>query len=173
MRLQTSQRGFTLIKSYEGICDGDPTTVNLDPYLDPLKIWTIGWGHAIRHGGRMLKGELDRALAKSLFPVGITMAQAAELLVDDVAPFEIYVRSVVPWLNQNQFDALVCFTFNVGLGNFETSTLFKNLKIVDLPRAANQFLVWNKGHDEHGNLIVLDGLTKRRAAERALFLEPA
>lgn len=169
-RKTPSPQCFKLIKSFEGICDGDPTTVNLDPYLDPLKIWTIGWGHAIRHNGRFLKGAADAALARSLFPVGITVAQAESLLVEDASPVAIYLSAVFPELSQNEFDALVCFVFNVGLGNFESSTLFRMLKAEDTPGAAGQFGRWIYGADPHGNKIVLPGLVTRRAAERALFL---
>ena len=112
----------------------------------------------------MLKGELDRALAKSLFPVGITMAQAAELLVDDVAPFEIYVRSVFPWLNQNQFDALVSLAYNIGVGAFVNSTLLRLLNTGDTQAASAQFAHWI-----YSNGQKLDGLAARRAAEAELF----
>ena len=166
----TSPAGITLIKSFEGICDGDPTTVNLDPYLDPLKIWSIGWGHAIRYQGDFVRGEIHRALARSLFPNGLTINQCESLLINDLGPVEIYLGGVFPALNQNQFDALASFCFNAGLGNFETSTMFAMLKRGAFEIVADEFLRWNKGHDDHGKLVVLDGLTKRRAAERALFL---
>lgn len=166
-RKTPSDRCFKLIKSFEGICDGDPTTVNLDPYLDPVKIWTIGWGHAIRHNGRFLKGAADAALARSLFPGGITFAQAESLLVDDASPVAIYLAATLPDLNQNEFDALVSFVFNAGLGNFETSTLFKMLKAGDKPGAAGQFGRWIYSDGKK-----LPGLVTRRAAERDLFLTP-
>ena len=172
LRKRLSPIGLALIKSFEGICDGDPTTVNLDPYLDPVGIWSIGWGHAIRLNGRFLKGAADAALAKSLFPSGITFPEAEILLVEDVAPVAIYLNGVFPWLNQNQFDALVAFAFNVGLGEFENSTLFKKLKVGDIAGAAAQFKRWIHGTDEHGSRIVLPGLITRQAAQCALFLTP-
>jgi lysozyme len=165
-RTLPSPNCFDLIKRYEGICDGDPTTVNLDPYMDPVGIWTIGWGHALRGRGAYLKGEADRALAFARFPGGITLAQAEDLLKADVAVFGIYLNGVFPALNQNQFDALVSFTFNEGLGNFEASTLFKLLKVGDFTAAADQFGRWI--YSEHK---VLPGLITRRAAERDLFLK--
>ena len=73
-----------LIKSFEGIPDGDPSTVNLDPYLDPIGIWTIGWGHAISNGNAFLRGPANRAFAKSLYPGGLTQEQAEALLRSDL-----------------------------------------------------------------------------------------
>lgn len=171
LKRHTSPTGLALLKSFEGIGDGNPATVNLDPYLDPCQIWTIGWGHALRHGSRLLKGAADRALALALFPAGITLAQAGDLLVNDVAPCEIYLRAVFPSLTQNQFDALVSFCFNIGLGAFERSTMFVLLKRQRMLNAAEQFRCWNKGHDAAGHLIEIDGLERRRASERALFLQ--
>ena len=171
-RKTPSAKCFKLVKSFEGICDGDPTTVNLDPYLDPLKIWTIAWGHALRLNGRFLKGAADAALAKSLFPNGITFAQAEALIAEDVQPVAIYLNGVLPALTQNEFDALVRFIFNAGLGNFESSTLFKKIKAGDKAGAAAEFGRWIYGTDPHGVKIVLPGLVTRRAAERDLFLTP-
>ena len=172
-RKTPSTRCLTLIKRFEGICDGDPTTVNLDPYLDPLGIWSIVWGHAIRLNGRFLRGRKDAALAKSLFPVGLTLAEGEIVLAEDIAPVVIYLNAVFPWLTQNQFDALVSFVFNIGIGNFENSTLFIKLKAHDIDGAGREFLRWIYGHDETGKKIVLPGLKNlRRPAERALFLSP-
>lgn len=170
LKKHVSPAGLALIKRFEGICDGDPTTVNLDPYLDPVGIWSIGWGHAIRLNGRFLKGAADAALAKSLFPSGITLTEAETLLAEDVAPVAIYLNAVFPQLTQNQFDALVAFAFNVGLGKFENSTLFRKLKAGDIAGAAAEFKRWIHGTDEHGNKIVLPGLVTRREAECDLFL---
>lgn len=170
LKKHISPAGLALIKSFEGICDGDPTTVNLDPYLDPVGIWSIGWGHAIRLNGRFLKGAADAALAKSLFPSGIALAEAEALLTEDVATVEIYLNAVFPWLTQNQFDALVAFAFNIGLGKFENSTLFRKLKAGDISGAAAEFGRWIHGTDKRGNKIVLPGLVTRRAEERKRFL---
>lgn len=169
-RKTPSARCLALIKSFEGICDGDPTTVNLDPYLDPVKIWTIGWGHAIRHNGRFLRGAADAALAKSLFPAGITLVEAETLLGDDVAPEAIYLNAVLPALTQNRFDALVSFAFNAGLGNFENSTLLKKIRTADMAGAGREFGRWIYATDDAGVKVVLAGLVRRRAAERDLFL---
>jgi lysozyme len=165
------QEGIELIKSFEGIPDGDPGTTGLDPYLDPLDIWTIGWGHAISGAdGAHLRGRANRALAFSMFPGGITMAQAEALLRGDlVARTAATLRLVKVDLDDGQFGAIMSFVFNCGLGNFGGSTLLKRLNEGNFAAAAEQFLVWNKGRKD-GQLVELAGLTRRRRAERALFL---
>ena len=155
-----------LVKSYEGILDGNPATVNIDPYLDPVQIWTIGWGHAIRYDRRFLRGEADRAQAKSLYPSGISRDQAVAMLHGDLVDAGRDVLSVIRVnLNDNQFGALTSFTFNVGLGNLKISTLLKKLNANDYVGASYEFPRWNKADKK-----VLPGLVRRREAERKLFL---
>ena len=160
-----------LIKSFEGIPDGDPRTVNIDPYLDPVGIWTIGWGHAIpAPGGGWLRGAANAAVARSLYPGGITKAQAELLLRGDLVDTGRDVERLVKVdLDDEQFGALVSFTFNLGAGSLGQSTLLKKLNAGDVAAAADQFLAWNKGR-VNGQLVVLPGLARRRTAERALFL---
>jgi GH24 family phage-related lysozyme (muramidase) len=161
-----------LIKSFEGIEDGDPSTVNLDAYLDPVGIWTIGWGHAIRNpqGAGWLKGAENQATARALYPGGITRAQAQALLEADALDTARDVLSAVQVdLDDGQYGALIAFTFNLGIGNLRSSTLLKKLNAGDYAGAAEQFLVWNKGR-VNGVLQPLAGLTRRRTAERAMFV---
>lgn len=159
-----------LIKSFEGIPDGDPSTVNLDAYLDPLDIWTIGWGHAVVHEGKHLKGAATKAIARQLYPGGITRDQAEALLRADLLDRSPGVlRLVKVALDDGQFGALMSFAFNCGLGNLGASTLLRLLNAGQYAAAADQFLVWNKGR-KNGVLVELAGLTRRRRAERALFL---
>ena len=163
-----NQATVTLVRSFEGIPDGDPSTVNIDPYLDPVNIWTIGWGHAIRYQNRFLKGEADHVLVKSLYPDGITLDQAVALLQADLANAGRDVLSVVGVpLNDNRFGALTSFTFNLGVGNLASSTLLKKLNVQDYAGAADEFPRWVRSNGQ-----VLPGLVKRRAAERELFLKP-
>ena len=159
-----------LIKSFEGLPDGDPSTVNLDAYLCPAGIWTIGWGHAIMDGGVQLKGAANLARARQLYPGGITRAQAQTLLKADLIPRAAAVSSLLHLpVNSRQFGALVALVFNIGAANLGASTLLRKLNAGDVAGAADQFLVWNKAR-VNGVLQELPGLTRRRRSERALFL---
>ncbi|MBI5721980.1 MAG: lysozyme [Burkholderiales bacterium] len=164
------QEAVELIKSFEGIVDGDPRTVNLDAYLDPVGIWTIGWGHAVRFRGQFLRGAGNRGIARALYPGGITRAQAEALLRGDLVDYASNVLALVKVpLGDGAFGALVSFAFNVGVGALAQSTLLRKLNARDSAGAADQFLVWNKGR-KNGVLVELPGLTRRRRAERAMFL---
>ncbi len=162
-----------LVKSFEGIPDGDPTTVKIDAYLDPVGIRTIGWGHAIADGsGKWLRGPENKAAARALYPGGITLEQAETLLKADLIDTARDVQSVVSRpLTDNQFGALVSFTFNLGLGNLRQSTLLRKLNAADFTGGINEFAKWNKG-TVNGVKKELPGLTRRRAAEMALFETP-
>lgn len=164
------QEGIELIKSFEGIPDGDPSSVNLDAYLDPVGIWTIGWGHAITYQGVFLRGPQNKGIARALYPGGITIEQAEMLLRGELVNFarDVLRLAKVP-LDDGQFAALVSFAFNCGSGNLASSTLLRKLNQGDYAGAADQFLVWNKAR-KNGVLVELPGLTRRRRAERALFL---
>lgn len=172
-----AQRDLTpaikLIKRFEGILDGDPTTVNLDPYLCPAGYWTIGWGHVVRDTkGKMLKGAGAEAKAKAIYPHGITLEEAHSLLVHDVT----YVVRDLAWvlplradalMNNNQFCALVSFVFNIGIGAFEKSTLLKRLRDGDFADVHRQLMRWTRGGGK-----VLAGLKRRREAEAKLWNTP-
>jgi lysozyme len=157
--------GLELVKSFEGIPDGDPTTVKIDPYLDPVGIWTIGWGHAITLGGQFLRGKENRKAARDLYPGGITLEQAEQLLRADLLDTcrDVAALVKVP-VTDNQFAALVSFAFNCGCGNLAKSTLLKKLNQRDYTGAAAEFPRWNKSNGK-----VLAGLTRRREAEAELF----
>lgn len=145
--MNINEAGLDLIKSFEGY--------KLTGYLCPSGIPTIGYGHT---------GTTD---GKSVY-VGmkITQAKANKLLKDDLEKFEKTVSKYVTVpITSDMFSALVSFTYNVGAGNLQKSTLLKKLNAYDYIGAANQFDVWNKA-----NGVVLAGLTKRRAAEKKLFL---
>jgi lysozyme len=159
--------GIDLVKRFEGVADGDPTTVNLDPYMDPVGIWTVGWGHAIRWNGRFLRGTGDRATAAALYVGGISQEQADTLLLADLLDTCRDVELVLKGekVTDGQFAALVSFAFNCGVGALKRSTLLKRVFAGRFAEAADQFLLWDKAGG-----AVLPGLTRRRQAERKLFL---
>jgi lysozyme len=162
---QISSEGIDLVKAFEGLPDGDPSTVNLDPYMDPIGIWSAGFGHAIFVDYRPLRGPADRARAKALYPNGLTRQEAELLLIADLVDTEraVHAQVAVP-LDQHQFDALVSFTFNLGSGNLSKSTLLRKLNAQAYEHAANEFPRWNRAGGK-----VLKGLTRRRKAEQRMF----
>ncbi len=135
--MKTSEKGIALIKSFEGC--------HLTAYLCPAGVWTIGYGHT----AGVKEGQV------------ITQAQADNFLKEDLAKHEKYVTATGLSLNQNQFDALVSFTYNCGNGNLKT--LIANRTLAEIAEA---ILLYNKSKGK-----VLDGLVKRRKAEQTLFLE--
>lgn len=143
----TGQKGLDLIKQFEGL--------RLKAYDDGVGVWTIGYG-TIRYpnGVRVKSGDT------------CTKEQAEQYLKTDLDSFEnvINTKVKVP-LTQNQFDALACFVYNVGATNFSNSTLLRKLNAKDYSGAADQLLRWNKAGGK-----VMNGLTRRREAERKLFL---
>ncbi|RRV49596.1 lysozyme [Pseudomonas sp. p106] len=143
--MRTSQRGLCLIKSFEGL--------RLQAYQDAVGVWTIGYG-------------TTRGVSAG---ISITNEQAERMLLNDVQRFEPEVeRLITAPLSQNQWDALISFTYNLGAANLESSTLRRLLNAGDYAGAAEQFPRWNKAGGK-----VLPGLVRRRAAERELFLEAA
>ncbi len=144
-----SARGLRLIQSFEGF--------SAEPYQDPVGVWTIGYGTTYTETGERITAHHGR----------VTKAEATDLLLMGVDEAEQAVRrSIKVFLTSNQFDALTSFTYNVGGGALQRSTLRMKLNRSQYARAANELLRWNKAG---GN--VLRGLTRRRAAERSLFLE--
>jgi lysozyme len=146
--MKIGEKGLALIKEFEGC--------KLQSYKCPAGVWTIGIGSTRYADGTPVK-------AKQALPGD---AAAMQLLAQTLAPYEHAVNAVKVELTQNEFDALVCFCYNIGTGNFVSSTLVKMLK-ADEPKSeiAAQFLRWNKAGGK-----VLAGLTRRRNAEAELFL---
>lgn len=146
MKKKTSAVGKKLIKEFEGF--------RAIAYLCPAKVWTIGYGTTKINGLPVQSG------------MKITTQEAEVFLEEDLKQFEDAVnQNTTTSLNQNQFDALVCFVYNVGVGNFKKSTLLKKVNAQDFVGASLEFAKWNKA-----NKKVLPGLTRRREAERKLFM---
>lgn len=166
MVLRLIDKGINLIKSFEGIPDGNPKTVNLDPYICPAGYWTIGWGHVVRVNGKMLRGAENKSLAYAQYPNGITIAQAEELLKQDIVTFIDAIKKMLKVeLNDNQDNALISFAFNLGPGNLAKSTLLKKVNAnPNDPTIRTEFMKWvSKG------TAFEKGLTRRRAAEADLY----
>ena len=151
--MQPSQDCVKLIQSFEG-CAKKRSDGNYDAYPDPGTggdPWTIGWGSTgadIKRGTVWTQKQCDDRFNSHLaeFAAGVDKALGGAAT------------------KQNQFDAMVSFAYNVGLGNLQSSTLLKKHKAGDYAGAANEFGRWNKAAGK-----VLPGLTRRRAAESALY----
>lgn len=143
--METSQNGIDLIKHFEGC--------RLKPYLCSANVLTIGYGHT--------KDVVEN--------MSITEDTAEVLLQQDLKEFEDHVNRLVEvHLNQNQFDALVSWTFNLGAGNLKTSTMLKVLNQRKYDEVPEQMQRWNKSAG-----VVNKGLVKRRGAEALLFASKA
>ena len=156
--MKVSQKCIEQIKKDEG--------VRSRPYQCPALLWTIGVGHVIDPN----HAKVPLADRKQLpIPAGWDRVLSAEEIDDilrkDLARFEAGVsRLIKVELTQGQFDALVSFSFNVGLGNLQNSTLRMKVNRSDFEGAAEQFLVWTKAGGR-----VLPGLVKRRTHEKEMF----
>jgi GH24 family phage-related lysozyme (muramidase) len=139
-----TDNGLAVVENFEGL--------SLTAYRDQVGVATIGWGHT--YGVQMGQS--------------ITHDQAVAFLRSDLAIAEECVAkyTTVP-LNDNQFDALVSFTFNCGTGAYRGSTLLRVLNTGDYTGAADHFAAWC-----HGDRGPIQGLVERRAEERGLFLRP-
>ena len=137
-------KGTALIQSFE--------SCKLAAYQDQRGIWSIGWGHTL-----------------GVVPYQTCLQADADawFIQDTHEAVNAVLRSLDVAVAQNQFDALVSFTFNVGAGSEAHSTLLSLLNGGHTQAAADQFLVW-----DHVNGVPNAGLLRRRTAERALFLTP-
>ncbi|EOW2960073.1 lysozyme [Escherichia coli] len=145
--MQTSDKGIALIKQFEGC--------KLTAYQDSVGVWTIGYGWTQPVDGKPIRAGMT-----------INQETAERLLKTGLVSYESDVsRLVKVGLTQGQFDALVSFTYNLGARSLSTSTLLRKLNAGDYAGAADEFLRWNKAGGK-----VLNGLTRRREAERTLFL---
>tara|TARA_Y100001973_G_C5181726_1_gene325301 strand:+ start:573 stop:1016 length:444 start_codon:yes stop_codon:yes gene_type:complete len=139
--MKISEEGISLIKNYEGC--------RLEAYQDSVGIWTIGYG--------VIKGvkEGDQ----------INQEEANHLLKEELPEYEGYINDMIKVpLEQCQFDALVCWVYNLGPNNLKDSTLLRILNDGDYDGVPEQIKRWNKAGGK-----VLAGLVKRRAAEADLF----
>ena len=140
--MEISDKGIKLIKEFEGL--------ELTSYLCPAKVWTIGYGH--------IKGVQEG--------MEWTEEQAEEALKEEVVGYCRYVEEYVKVpLNQNQFDALVSWTYNLGPTSLKKSTMLKVLNKGNYDEVPEQIKRWNKARGQ-----VLNGLVRRRDTEAELFV---
>lgn len=138
-----TQNGLALIKQFEGF--------SAEPYLCPAGYWTIGYGHVIHD--------------PKDYPYSITNDEALELLSHDIMKAENAVlRLISVPLTNGQFDALVSFTFNLGSGALQRSTLRRKINRADHADAPAEFRKWVWAGGKK-----LNGLVRRRAAESATY----
>lgn len=162
--------------------------LRLQAYLCASNIVTIGFGHVLlpkfdchlfancdaSRLNRLIREcqQRGKMVEEARVVLHINLEQARDLLHKDVAQVARFLRSVTPvLLNQNQFDALVSLIFNIGQGNYASSSLRHYLHAHEFDKAAAEFDRWVKGTVD-GVKTSLPGLIKRRAAERALFEKP-
>ena len=149
--MKTNAEAVQLIKDFEGFVP--------KWYRDPVGVWTIGYGHTDSAGSPKW------ATSKTMI---LSEAEATAILQRDLGQYEDSVARLVKVpLNENQHGALVSFTYNLGAGNLAQSTLLRKLNAGDYAGAAAEFPRWNKAGGKE-----LAGLTRRRAAEKALFEKP-
>ena len=143
--MKTSDKGIEQIKTFEGF--------RTMPYMDVVGKWTVGYGHLMVSGDGTVQGS------------PITMGQATQLLRGDLHIAENAVNSCGVELTQNEFDALVSFTYNLGVGALQRSTLLKLLKAGNKEAAANEFPKWSMAGGRE-----TPGILKRRLIEKDCFL---
>jgi lysozyme len=144
---KVSEACIHMIKHHEGVRN--------KPYRDPIGLWTVGVGHLIGDG-KSLPEEWNRVF---------TDEEVDDLLKKDLRRFEAGVLRLCPMgLTQPRFDALVSFSFNVGLGNLQRSTLRMKHNREDYEGAAKEFLKWSRAGGK-----ILPGLVRRRNDESILY----
>jgi lysozyme len=144
--MRASSAAVELIKEFE--------LLHMSPHLDSSGVPTIGFGHTA-------------GVALSTPPV--TEPEAVQMLLEDMARYEQAVHEAVRVpLVQHEFDALVSFTFSVGVGALRTSMLLRSLNAGDRAAAACEFQKWNRA-SKGGQMVVTSFLVARRAAERRMF----
>lgn len=155
-----SKQALDMIKHHEG--------VRLKPYRCPARLWTVGVGHVIvpDHAKTPFDERLNLKLPKE-WNRQLTMEEVDAILQADLKRFETGVRKLCPAnLSQSRLDALVSFSFNVGLGNLQRSSIRMRHNRGDFAGAADEFMKWTKAAGK-----VLPGLVKRRTDERNLYLK--
>jgi lysozyme len=141
---ELNKTSLSLIESFEGL--------KLTAYQDSVGVWTIGWGHTkgVKRGQKITREEAEEFLREDLAEAAHGVEKAIKVDIGD-----------------NEFGACVSLAFNIGVGAFAGSSIVRYINRNQFDRAADAFLNWN-----HAGGEVVKGLTRRRQAERKLFLTP-
>jgi lysozyme len=154
--MQMSQHGLSLLQQWEGF--------KLNVYKDSAGLPTIGVGHLLTKS-ELSSGKITIGGVPVRYANGLTEQQALDLLQQDLAPTtQAVTNGVKVALNQNQFDALTSFTFNVGITAFTNSTLLKLLNQGQYAQVPTQLLRWTRAAGQ-----VVQGLVNRRQNEIKLW----
>jgi lysozyme len=149
--MKLNKKGIEMMHKYEGL--------RLTAYLCPAKVWTIGYGNTFYEDGSRVK-QGDKITKERAYELFVTITNMS--FVDPIKKRLLKVE-----LNENQFSALVCFAYNVGIANLSKSTLLKKVNINPNDfTIRNEFMRWNKANGK-----VLRGLTLRRESEANLYFE--
>lgn len=196
--MRISDDGLKLIQAWEGIEDGDPRTANLEPYICPARVYTVGYGTALTtptgqlidvdvFGAARARQLATEAMQRRFGKQAITMAEAHELLREDVQKYERAVEGVMgTGTVQCEFDAMVALCFNIGISAFRNSSVARlhraggaNRRVGDISVSAliqrskgrvattniqNAFIAWNKSN---GRWML--GLARRRVSELMVY----
>lgn len=165
--MRTSKEGIELMHQFEGYRD--------KPYQCSASMWTIGWGHVIYQDQikyPIVRKEGYTGMLRPEYPLKPednrvwSKEELVKIFRDDLVSFERGVLRLAPNLagRQGAFDACVAFSFNVGLGNFQRSTIRMKINREDWEGAAEAFMAWTKAGGKE-----LKGLVRRRKAEKKLF----
>lgn len=171
-----------LIKSFESLHDGDLSKVGLQPKLDPIGIWTEGYGRAMidPRTKKFLTGAINKKYAESIATI-TTEEEAINALNEDLIKYSTAAKNALTeplWnrLNDNQKGALTSFVYNCGTGN-PPYRIFPNIRLY-LDCKNSKELLYEYWCDsiirakKNGVMVVLEGLKRRRKAEADLFFKP-
>lgn len=163
--MKASINCIKLIEYFESLHDGDLKIIGLQPKMDPVGIWTEGWGHAIRDDkGNFVKGISNKQLAYKFSKIK-TKEEADKQLLIDLEPREYLVmQNIKVNLNQNQFDALISYVYNTG----GSPTLYR---LINNKASDKEIRAWFETKYISAGGKILPGLIRRRKAEADLYFK--
>lgn len=163
--MRTGKEGLKLIKGFESLHDGDLTQIGLQPKMDPIGIWTEGYGRAMRDKkGNFIKGSANKALAYANISIH-SEAEASNALLQDLSSREhVVMQNIDIDLTQNQFDALVSYVYNTG----GSSNLYK---LINTNAGEAKIRTWFETKYITVGGKRLQGLVNRRKAEANLYFK--